>query len=794
MPSAKPRDKEKEKGPNIPSRSKEKPRHKLPRARKADKAVTPPKRRSANTSPTTTKRRASMPVLELEEPSTSTSPLGSKTSLPYPSFSRAHSKEAVGSRDNVANPRLSYYTPDPTDLDKEKDQGNGNGIQNTTGVAPPSPPETTVDQDIEVEKAREKSKVKKTTVECPHDSDPEEEKPKVEKIKVRKTRAEIPRDESSEVQKPRARKSDVEKRRREKPKATTVRVERKPSDLQKAAEYLGRKLRRASSEASEKPKDPPPQTPKSRTSMREAGKDDDKSTLSARRSKPGTPSKPSTPSKVRPKQATVEDSTSSIARGGKPAISDLSSLPKSETTNTSTTDSGATERPVTLHADRNSSPATDPDSSPRTPTLAEPQFPSSGKATPFSALGEHEHSGAFTGSPLPPPPPPLPEVPMPKVDYLMQHGGLPNPVPKSLLSAGQSIPTTQVASTMAAQYFSPINKLLDDYDRVISRNGSLAVATGYRSIARRLLDRLEAVFARDISSETCTCVLCQASEDYDASPDDKRGVSWGEIFEYVSDRQELPQWPAFVMDATQTGLCISTSEHIPPIQKPDVDVPEEFRDHYIRQSKKTKTSVDRWLDSQPQCPSSPPQDVDDETLTFAMLTRLEPEQRPVFSSLIGVIPSRPNSTTGEPLINPQSSLLQNTSLAIQRLYRLPNLPRDPESAMYLLTNPHLHNVLATLAAISDGEWEILISGRFDGFLRSGADDNFFANIPPPSRGPSRGPTPSLPPTRGPTPFSRNATPATGAIGAPVTVDEENEIGALADVEREIFLGMEALEG
>ncbi|KAL2058583.1 hypothetical protein ABVK25_001311 [Lepraria finkii] len=444
MPSAKPRDKEKEKGPNIPSRSKEKPRHKLPRARKADKAVTPPKRRSANTSPTTTKRRASMPVLELEEPSTSTSPLGSNTSLPYPSFSRAHSKEAVGSRDNVANPRLSYYTPDPTDLDKEKDQGNGNGIQNTTGVAPPSPPETTVDQDIEVEKAREKSKVKKTTVECPHDSDsdPEEEKPKVEKIKVRKTRAEIPRDEGSEVQKPRARKSDVEKRRREKPKATTVRVERKPSDLQKAAEYLGRKLRRASSEASEKPKDPPPQTPKSRTSMREAGKDDDKSTLSARRSKPGTPSKPSTPPKVRPKQATVEDSTSSIARGCKPAISDLSSLPKSETTNTSTTDSGATERPVTLHADRNSSPATDPDSSPRTPTLAEPQFPSSGKATPFSALGEHDHSGAFTGSPLPPPPPPLPEVPMPKVDYLMQHGGLPNPVPKSLLSAGQSIPTT----------------------------------------------------------------------------------------------------------------------------------------------------------------------------------------------------------------------------------------------------------------------------------------------------------------------------------------------------------------
>ena len=176
-----------------------------------------------------------------------------------------------------------------------------------------------------------------------------------------------------------------------------------------------------------------------------------------------------------------------------------------------------------------------------------------------------------------------------------------------------------------------------------------------------------------------------------------------------------------------------------------------------------------------------------------MLTRLEPEQRPLFSSLVGVVPSRPNSTAGTPLISPTSNLLQNTSLAIQRLYRLPNPPRDPESAMYLLTNPHLHNVLATLAAISDGEWEILISGRFDGFLRSGADDVFAATTTfgDPSRFP---PTPSLPASRGPTPYSRNPTPAAGSVGAPVTVDEENEIAALAEVEREIFLSMEALEG
>ncbi len=792
------KEREKEKEPETP-KTKAKSQHRSSRPRKVDRAATPPERGSTNPSPTTTKRRASMPVPELDRGDSSASPLGSKTSLPYPSFSKAHSKEAVGSRDNVVNPRLSYYTPDPTDLDKENGEGLEVGIQNPAGVTPPSPPETTVDQEAWVEKPKaDKSKVKKARVESPHQESSEEVKKPAAKLKVRKSTLDVSKTVSSEVEKLRAGKSELEKRRSEKPKAATVKVERKSTDLQKAAEFLGRTLRRVSSEATDKVKERPSQSLRSRNSLREARKDDGTSTPLVIRSKPGTPSK------SKSKQATVEDPTSSTASVRistssdpntslrKSASSDLSSLPKSETTNASTTDSGATERPPTPHVDHNSSPPTDPDSSPRTPTPTEPHFPPSGKATPYSALGVHEVSGTLVDSPLPPPPPPPPEVPMPKVDYLMQNGGLPYSVPKSLLAAGQPNQGTQPTATMATQFFSPIHKLLEDYDKVISRNGSLAVATGYRSVARRLLDRLEAVFARDISSETCSCVLCQASDDFDASPDDKRGVSWGEIFEYVSARQELPQWPAFVMDATQTGLCISASERFPPMQKLDVDVPEEFRDHYVRQSKKTKQTVDKWLDSQPQNPSSPPPDVDDETLTFAMLTRLEPEQRPVFSSLVGVVLSRPNSTVGTPLISPSSNLLQNTGLAIQRLYRLPNTPRDPESAMYLLTNPHLHNVLATLAAISDGEWEILISGRFDGFLRSGADDVFTAT--PSSRDPSRGPTPSLPSSKGPIPFSRNPTPAPASVGAPITVDEENEIAALAEIEREIFLSMEALEG
>ncbi len=693
-----------------------------------------------------------MPVPELERRPTTDSPLASKTSLAYPSFSKAHSKEAVGSRENAVNPRTSYYTPDPTDLDRGKGSGAEAKLNDTTNLpphrAPPSPPETTMDQKVTMDKA----------------------------------------------------------------KGDTVKRERKGTDLQKHADDLKRKLARKGSSASDLEKERPLQSSRSRTSVRESAKEEDKPTKSAKSSKP------STPSKLRPRTATVEDSASTTSLG-RSASSTQSSIVKSETSKGSTNDSNATsvapnqikvQRPVTPQADRGPSPATDPDSSPRTPTIAEPQFPPSRIETPaFPTLNDYGVASVLGESPMPPPPPPALELPMPRVDYLMQNGGLPQSVPRSLLGVGLPMQTPLPAPAVAAQaekFFGPLSKILEDYTKVISRNGSLAVATGYRSVARRLLDRLEAVFARDISSETCTCMLCHMSTLTEAELEDKRGVSWGEILEYVCGRQELPQWPAFVMDSTQAGLGISTPDQVPPMQKLDVDVPEEFRDHYIRQSKKTKMTVDRWLDSQPQQPSSPPQDVDDETLKFAMLTRLEPEQRPIFSSLAGVQPSRPPSTApsaaGAAFISPESELLHKTGLAIQRLYRLSKPPREPESAMYLLNNPALHNVLATLAAISDPEWDILTSGRFDGFLRSGADDHPVTNAPapPPSRGASRGsylaprmPTPSVIPSRGPTPFSRGPTPAPATAGAPVALDEETEIAVLAEVEREIFLSMDHLE-
>jgi len=732
-----PRDKEKDRGTD-PSRPKEKMRHKSTRSSRKEKSSTPPAH-STNTSPTP-KRRASIPVSDSDRKATSNFPLNGKTNLPYPSFSKAHSKEAVGSRDNVVKQRLSYYTPDPTDLDQTKKPSEAAAMQDPIVMAPPTPPETTVD----------------------------------------------------------------EKAKTEKPRIDTVRVERRRTDLQKAADDLKRRLGMDARIKSEVGKDRESHLSKPRTGHRASSGEEGKPPLSAKNSRSGTPSKPGTPSKLKPKPVTVEDAAPSSSFRKIPSFVQSAGA-KSEKTANSNTDSEATSvarNQSTTQAPKDSRAAAAPDfdDDPPTPTVSEPQYPPSRKQTPAHLFnGTPSNAGVFNESPMPPPPPPPPDVVIPRVDYLMQNGGLPQSIPRSLLEIAQ--PPQQAISDGATQvdrFFTPFHNVLDDYSKVVSKSGSLAVATGYRSVARRLLDRLEAVFARDISSETCICTLCQASPGYGSDLDDKRGVSWGEILEYVCGRQELPQWPPFVID--NTGLGFFTSEQEAPMQKLDVDVPEDFRDHYIRQSKKTKQSVDKWLEAQPTKPISPPQDVDDETLTFAMLTRLEPEQRPVFKSFIGVEPSRPPSAAGERLMPPSSDLLQKTSLAIQRLYRLSPPPRDPESAMFLLTNPSLHNVLATLAAVSDGEWEILTSGRFDGFLRSGAEDAPTPPGPFPSQGPSRDRTsaykmgtPSMPPSRGPTPYGRTPTPSHAAVGAPVALDEETEIAVLAEVEREIYHGMEALE-
>ncbi|KAI9764126.1 MAG: hypothetical protein M1840_008686 [Geoglossum simile] len=829
-------------------------------ADKSSRSLATPEPPSSLTS-SSPRRRAEMPAESHQRPASLASPSASRISLPYPSFSKPHSKESLV-RDNV-NLRQSIYTHDSTATPPQSkhpaesseglrnpskrpqaERSGANGIVDGR-FAPPSPPATQF------------STKKRTT-----------------------------------------------------PAGAASRMNEEPQ-----GEALGDDTR-GRGEGSNVAANPVPRSKASKHSLRKEAssilRDGDSTILrdgdstvkasSLARSSP-TPSKrertdsQSTTPQPEAKNYCANPTARREAASPAPSTGIDSGL-DSEATSRARNQPFLSEQPPPLVNADESYPTTLDGSSPRTPPLEAPNFPTQDgqetKSSPIMVVGGREPQPlASHMSPRPPPPPPPPMVPqnIPRVDYLLQGGGLPYTVSRTLLSNPLPSPTVQspydqssprvVARlpTELERIFGPYHKRLDDFSTILSKNGSLAVATGYRSVARRLLDRLEAVFARDISSESCSCVMCQqgSTEEADETEGVSKGVGWGDVLEWVSGRRELPTWPPFDFSnlfdpinrrsgveevAGLMGLGIidrtgsparkrrSGGTHRPtsPVQRIDADLPEEYRAHYLRQFKKTKDAVDNWLSSCPETPSSPPQEIDDETLVFAILTHLDQADREVFNALISVPPQPDPPATPTKTSRPE--LLVTTGFALQRLYQLPIPPRDAESAIFLLKNPKLHGVLATLVAISPAEWEVLTSGRFDGFLWSGAEaDHGYSNRPsanpspaPFSRGPSqrptpisrasihtnggqsRGPTPfsNGGPSRGPTPFgsaqprgvaqfsptpsrvttpfyaaatavSRGVTPAPGALGNPVPLDEETEIAVLAEIEREIYVGMEALE-
>jgi hypothetical protein len=252
----------------------------------------------------------------------------------------------------------------------------------------------------------------------------------------------------------------------------------------------------------------------------------------------------------------------------------------------------------------------------------------------------------------------------------------------------------------------------------------------------------------------------------------------------------------------------------------DPDIAEEFREHYLRQSKKVRSAVDRWLSNTGETPVPPPQDVDDETLTFAILTNMVAEDRPFFNALLSGSRELKSATRAPtPIHRQRNDFIIKSGLSLQRLYRLQQVPRDAECACYLVKNPHTHDLLVTISNINNSEWEILTSGRFDGFLWSGADADdtlpgFEARAETPASGyfgprsamsplprgssaiGSRNVTPFSPYSRGTTPASFVSLASSGAQGSnrqPVSNDEEMEMAAIAEIEREIYAGMESLE-
>ncbi|KAI9891770.1 MAG: hypothetical protein M1814_002334 [Vezdaea aestivalis] len=730
-----------------------------------------------NNSPTTHSRRRRHTSTEKQERNMD-DPRASRGSLPYPNFSKAHSRESVlPSSPKSPSQKIvpaDVLTPDATEVGvTDRNRSKSTEPTAVTPLPPPSPPLTSVD-DVKP----------KFGTDAPYNASsypgqgPESEVSKASKVSTAETAK-----SSSTV-----RTDDTAKRD---PPRTDQQIPPPPPPP-----LLGRSSARP--------------TPPLKVTI-ENGSTLSKSSISS----------------VRPESSVDSDATSRM-RGRAPmdlfpVEPDAGGMFVSPVTPTQSAFSmGSLNNPI--------------------PNIAE-AFPPSMPPTPFDTM-----------SPQPPPPPPPPFVPpsAPRVDYLLNNGGLMQPVPRTLISAAQPYPASRSNSSShhstptrltpgvtpqrsgssdIETIFAPYHKLLDQYSIVLNKNGSLAVATGYKSVARRLLGRLENVFARDISSYTCQCIMCQEAE---SVVGEEERVGWGEILEWVGGRRETPPWPPFDFEAL--GEAQKSGSGIPqpslrsasrvslrtktPLQvNIDDDVPEEYREHYIRQSAKTKKTVDKWLMAQPVEATAPPPEVDNETLTFTILTHLSPDDRTVFTALLAPPPSmpmamHPDSRAQTPAKPPRSDLIIKAGSALQRLYRLATLPRDPETAVFLLRHRHLHNILATLSAINTSEWDILTSGRFDGFLWSGADDKepMTSVSRGPSRGASRGPQtlPSRVASRSGipsslrntgTPFqnideiaaSRGPTPFQSPGGKPVAFDEEQEIAALAEIEREIYVGMEALE-
>lgn len=713
----------------------------------------------------------------------STPGMTSRSSLPYPTFSKAHSKEAVNIKDESvttapsprSQPKTSPYTPDSTDLGSEsKSKSKSRESLKTTrsqthkNQRPPSPPDT---EFSEQKDTKDKKGIPTRTPSRTSQIIKEEEGEKTRPASASSQRSWFGRPKVEIVES-----SKLSTRSKQSKASTAVKSHPKPAPA--AVEIV------------------------------EDDDDSDESEAGA--------------------ASAIDSNATSVA-----PPRTQSAAPK--------------VRPPGLEAD--DSPESNQESSPRTPT-ATPQFPHyfpKPTPSPFVSFDLPETQSSAFGSPMPPPPPPPPMVPMsvPRVDYLLQNGGLLRPVPRTLMAAtpAYASQTHHAMKTPAPpeieKVFGPFYSLLDQYETVIKKNGSVAVATGYRSVARRLLDRLENVFARELPSAGCTCVMCRESDRTDIT-----APGWGDILEAVSGRREIPAWPAadFGEQKEGTGLGIS-GQRVGPARpgspvKIDPDIAEEFHQHYLRQSKKTKASVDKWLNSTPGAISAPPPDVDDETLTFTILTHLEPHDRPIFNALIAGSSQPVESMSRAPTPNdangkPRADLIVRSAIALQRLYRLPEPPRDPEICVYLLKNQESHPLLLSLSEINNPEWEILVSGRFDGFLWSGAEAEFpgsmlnspsVSRLPTPAQGlASRGPTPGGLPSRGPTPagrhpsLSRMNTPFSGVGGisrgptpsqfAPTSMpptpfgqnrqavsnDEETEIATLAELEREIYAGMEALE-
>lgn len=297
------------------------------------------------------------------------------------------------------------------------------------------------------------------------------------------------------------------------------------------------------------------------------------------------------------------------------------------------------------------------------------------------------------------------------IDYLIPHGSLPAPVsgyfhpthdPCSL-EPPASMRSDNPDANPVAGIFSNLNFLLESYLTILSSGGSLAVGTGYQSVARKLLERVETLFARDLGVP---------------------GIGWADVLEYLRGTRQKP----FLCVLPVRGLLarregVSNNACAPEQQQ--YGSTRELAESVVAgvMVKPAMTKVEQWLEEVEQvlratdnddCCPPPGKDQclskEDE----------DEEDRMVCEIIEGIL----KNNTEDNQIKNFRRFLEDRPFVAQMKKALTRLYHDnpaesitpPIVALYMLLHPELHSLLRALSNITDSELELINSGRFDAFL------------------------------------------------------------------------------
>ncbi|TGZ81491.1 hypothetical protein EX30DRAFT_264482 [Ascodesmis nigricans] len=283
------------------------------------------------------------------------------------------------------------------------------------------------------------------------------------------------------------------------------------------------------------------------------------------------------------------------------------------------------------------------------------------------------------------------------VDYLIPNGSIERPVSQYFspthdpfaLDIPAGIDLNEPEKCPPSGLFKNLHTLLDNYMGILTAGGSIAVGTGYRSVARRLLDRVEGMFARDLGID---------------------GITWTEILEYLRGTRPKPK------------LCILPVRGLISRGGDESVINTTAPARAVSPPRQPMGKVEKWLYEVEQQLKSEEQNFNPAPDAPPRLTREEMEEmdRMVIKIIEQILLS---DTTDDHIARfreflEMPTLIENARLALERLY--PDHPKEsittPIVALYLVMNPPLHPLLAAMASITSEELDLLNSGRFDAFL------------------------------------------------------------------------------